>query len=76
MVRIISGAHGEPPIDISDELFERQRSTTVSEFDVSLPEELQEKIRQLLIAAYIEGWHRGSGQDRLDEIVRRLNEPD
>jgi hypothetical protein len=55
MIKLSSDDHNEPTVEISKDLFDRMRSVMAMEILVGLDEQMQEKIRQLVMAAYLEG---------------------
>jgi hypothetical protein len=51
MIKLSSDDHNEPAVEISADLFDRMRKVMATEILVGLDEEMQEKIRQLVMAA-------------------------
>ena len=69
MVKLSSDTHSEPHVELSHELFHRLSTVASSELRMPLSEELQEQIRQLVMAAYLEGRRSVSGRYTLDQLV-------
>ncbi|MET3973181.1 hypothetical protein ABID62_009288 [Bradyrhizobium sp. S3.9.1] len=63
MIQVSSADHNEPIVKISKGLFDRMRKVMTTQILVGLDEELQENIRQLVVAAYLEGRRSVMGED-------------